>query len=667
MRVVRSLAAISKRSTPEPRSWQPSCSRLGSTRPTPHIYAAAEIEAMIAAARKLVPPPRLVNDTKRGYAAGRDSESRRWHAVGMTKNSERGDGSYVIEQFMWGYQGHFRIGVYSRIKSALELIHAYLEPRVILVGFAVDPAKSPHAVCIEPEEGPLQGNHLSEVTNRAQEIYEQDPENAVWSSNADHDAARRANRLCRARAAALVEAIETSGTMPGQRLVVSTGGRIDGFEVHTCVAVNRERFDALPVLPHSYTYGVVTPSSFALHLIELILVEADISLGLANPSMGAIRRSGEDLIREAAKHFCSGCLYRTKNFDMSDPFSALNAATSQTYERAGAAGRLLLVSPTHERLEIAAKLVVPIDMTSTRAVRKLLETSDGTLALLVHSGGVYGLGRFSGHVETSDAFEIVVTGHATWELRSGGDTYLRAGFGTATLPRPTFSPSWASDIIKRTLNPDPESVERLVRLIDAATRGGHGTTLVISAHATEEAQRLSGQATLVEPAVLSEELLDHFARIDGALLVDPDAVCHAVGVILDGHAEGQGDPARGSRYNSAVRYEASATPSTVVVVVVSEDGNVNLIPPLRRQIQRRQVTDSITHLLRGHEEDNRSEVADALRAIRELSFYLTAEQCEVVNRIGHEDEARSMGSQEITLIYNDLTPSSELTDAYFCE
>jgi hypothetical protein len=102
-------------------------------------------------------------------------------------------------------------------------------------------------------------------------------------------------------------------------------------------------------------------------------------------------------------------------------------------------------------------------------------------------------------------------------------------------------------------------------------------------------------------------------------------------------------------------------------VVVSEDGNVNLIPPLRRQIQRRQVTDSITHLLRGHEEDNRSEVADALRAIRELSFYLTAEQCEVVNRIGHEDEARSMGSQEITLIYNDLTPSSELTDAYFCE
>ena len=67
--------------------------------------------------------------------------------------------------------------------------------------------------------------------------------------------------------------------------------------------------------------------------------------------------------------------------------------------------------------------------------------------------------------------------------------------------------------------------------------------------------------------------------IDGALLVDPDGTCTAIGVILDGRATRGGDPARGARFNSAVRYVEGAD-HPCLAMVVSEEGTVDVI--LRR-------------------------------------------------------------------------------------
>ena len=56
-----------------------------------------------------------------------------------------------------------------------------------------------------------------------------------------------------------------------------------------------------------------------------------------------------------------------------------------------------------------------------------------------------------------------------------------------------------------------------------------------------------------------------------------DGRCYGFGVILDGEAKGCGDPARGSRYNSAVRYQTTMAPRSVIVVI-SDDRTVDLIP-----------------------------------------------------------------------------------------
>ena len=43
-------------------------------------------------------------------------------------------------------------------------------------------------------------------------------------------------------------------------------------------------------------------------------------------------------------------------------------------------------------------------------------------------------------------------------------------------------------------------------------------------------------------------------NIDGAVLIEPSGICHAIGAILDGLATEKGDSSRGSRYNGALRY-----------------------------------------------------------------------------------------------------------------
>ena len=69
--------------------------------------------------------------------------------------------------------------------------------------------------------------------------------------------------------------------------------------------------------------------------------------------------------------------------------------------------------------------------------------------------------------------------------------------------------------------------------------------LVISSNAKGEAERLGKQSFAVKPFMLIAEQLPSVSSIDGAVLLDKTGDCHALGIILDGHASEQGDSARG--------------------------------------------------------------------------------------------------------------------------
>src|SRR5690606_18387049 len=126
-----------------------------------------------------------------------------------------------------------------------------------------------------------------------------------------------------------------------------------------------------------------------------------------------------------------------------------------------------------------------------------------------------------------------------------------------------------------------EKVKNFCSLIEKAMEQKHGTMLIISDHANEEAERLEKQSTRVKSRSIDDELMESITAIDGAVLLDTEGQCHAIGVILDGTMErGKGEPSRGARYNAAVKYLSYARQRghKVVIVVVSEDGMVDIFP-----------------------------------------------------------------------------------------
>lgn len=137
----------------------------------------------------------------------------------------------------------------------------------------------------------------------------------------------------------------------------------------------------------------------------------------------------------------------------------------------------------------------------------------------------------------------------------------------------------------------------------------------------------------MEPKFLHPVDVEHIARIDGAVLVDGRARCHAFGVILDGVATGHGSRARGARFNSAVRYQRSSAPECVSVVI-SDDGSVDLIPLLRPRIDREVIAEVVDRLVNAGGEqarDSTDRFGDALRDVERFSFYFNIEQCIRVN------------------------------------
>lgn len=134
-----------------------------------------------------------------------------------------------------------------------------------------------------------------------------------------------------------------------------------------------------------------------------------------------------------------------------------------------------------------------------------------------------------------------------------------------------------------------ENIDNLNRIVNRARNQKHGTMVVIteSIIAKQELIKLSKQSTLIEPKIIEEKYIDFLTSIDGAVYFDIEGKCHAIGVILDGIAtESIGDSSRGARYNSAQRYLKKLKDDEekkCVIVIISEDGNVNLIPELENE------------------------------------------------------------------------------------
>lgn len=127
---------------------------------------------------------------------------------------------------------------------------------------------------------------------------------------------------------------------------------------------------------------------------------------------------------------------------------------------------------------------------------------------------------------------------------------------------------------------EPEVQHRIFRtaqrIVECAQDRKHGCTLVIDLAPTP--RTLAGQNP-VEPLDLTTEegiaLACSLSRVDGALHIGRTGALHGFACLLDGLSVPGENRARGARFNSAMRFTATA--DDVLVVVVSSDRPVSIL------------------------------------------------------------------------------------------
>lgn len=311
------------------------------------------------------------------------------------------------------------------------------------------------------------------------------------------------------------------------------------------------------------------------------------STPLKNISEGRLSFHGrgheDELLREAGSW-----LMRTTERAIGDHgsislFHACNAISSLRYEGSESVGRMIVSSPDHLNVNISVHLQKSISMDNFRGIRKLLELASGEMHLLCDSRGIYGVGKLTEipyDENAEDLFIVEFTGHHTWILLHAEHQLMVVRYGLPSLPsRPIDDKTFRNQTKAVFPRLTEEDLDGLWSIVNAASRQKHGTMFVISDHAEQEAKRLKNQSTPIKPVQLTPEMILPLSSIDGALLIDPKSVCYSIGIILDGVATEKGDPGRGARDNSAIRYHdlANKQKHKCLIVVISEDGMIDLI------------------------------------------------------------------------------------------
>lgn len=588
--------------------------------------------------------------------------------------------AHTVNYFMWGYQVHFCGSAEceaERLFSRLDSRFRQCKPKVYLVGRQITPQKGFQPICTVPDKCPYQPETFAGLDELAGELEALDPENpntkVFHSHPVAHENAQRALKL-RALRGAVIRKIEAV-TDPEETLIrVSWPTEVDNYLVMLVLQLSRPIYDSHYRLARDYVQERTTvtyhraPSLLSATIDEYMQA---CSTFLHRPNPGASFRiidEDEELLRRAAKQLMYGPAWAGGDVHgLHGLFDACNAISTLKYEGKEGVGRLVLARPEHQALRIDLKLLSPVSLRDYGAVRKLLQLATGNQCLLCDSAAVYGVGTVLDSYNPNDEnlFVIRFTKNFMWDLSHAGNPlmYMRYGEPHARIAGfPSFQ--FRRDLPRVFASITTEQSERLNELAGAVASQPHGAMLVVSSAAADEASRLANQATCLRPFPLTEAVISRTTSIDGAVLVDLDGTCHAIGVILDGQAHRHCTPSRGARYNSAVRYAYGRT--DCMVVVKSEDGMVNLFPSLRPQISRGDLNAALNRLRAqaAAKVTDGAELNQAMHWLSDHRFYLSATQCAEVNRL-NEEGAKRLPSDAWRIVYKAFQAADEMNDSYF--
>lgn len=580
-----------------------------------------------------------------------------------------------IVRFMWGWQPHFRMSLESATESALTRIGAEsLQPMVLLIGFATADGRATFDVCIEPEDGPVPPEALEAVVQTGEDAYLASDDVNIFHTGEGINEIRHREYRDRHRADALCRALEGLPMGSARLFFCGRSQRIGEYEVHPVIGVDKQSFERLPALGTLEHTRMPMTRSLQHGVIASLLETASLCLSLREPPATLLAASEDpatDAVARAARRLVYSVAAMSGNFLAHHLYDTFRTLVATPYEGRAGAGSVLLARIGHPAVSTTIRFSQPTRVDAQRQVRKLLQMTTSDEALLCDGDSLYGLGRLTEAYDESseEVFRLNVLGRGIWELSHGAADLMRIENGRPLLPRPRMSAERFTDTARRLFQDiDDECVARLWSIAVAAGEAAHGTMLVITDEAPEEVARLLPQAIQIEPTFLTASTVALFTDIDGAVMLSPDGTCHAGGVILDGSAAGTGDAGRGARYNSAVRY-LQRTSANCMIVIVSEDGMIDIHPELQRRVSRAEVTDTVEAFLAVAQSDPVSfeQVFKLRNRVASLRFYLSEDQAQAVNEASERVEGVRWEFSQMRIEHRPFEVDPLMNDSYFID
>ncbi len=578
----------------------------------------------------------------------------------------------TVKYFMWSYQPHFQSSAERSARELFNHLLPELDTSLFLVGIKVCENEKRLPLCVEPDHCTVQPSAFETIEREFQKTLENDDRSKMIYSNPT--AEKRVHE--RIRTQSMARAIEKCcAAAPGQQnrtFIASDPTRVEHYVVSCVLSFDRTACESQMVFADDIVDRMPVERSVIQAMAREFLDCCKDGLREEEPgvNLGVVKASSEELLRRGGQRFLNSVGWRAFGVgglgNVDGLYDAMNAISAMHYEGSVATGKFIL-SGRHgtEKLTSGIRFVEPVSLRNSRRIRKLLELTHGESSLLVADDGVVGLVDGLG---TQSGLSIAVRGHRNWCVLIGESAICEFRYGIPSLPKPRLEEHVFQELCCRIL-PKGADTAQLWRAADSCMKQSHGTMMVISSRAAVESQRLARQSTLIEPCNLTDWEVHAVSSIDGAILFNHAGMCCAIGVILDGLATAKGDPARGARYNSAVRY-LSAHGDGCVILVVSEDGDVTLLPQLHPRISRRKVEDAVHSLsLLADETPFRQRVyAEALNALEGLRFYLSASQCEELNGIVQRVENR-LGEEgrTVRVLRCEFVPVEGMNDSYWLE
>lgn len=569
---------------------------------------------------------------------------------------------------MWSYQHTFRKLLRRRAEEVFSELGILLQPDAFLVGALKPNVDNQNPVCIEPEDGqwPLSlfDGLLSTIESKVKNhrlqrmVYGDEPSMREKPENIRRDSVKTA----------VSESLAAYDRENEVQSFCGAARPVGSYYVVPVIQIPKSVLQKFPpiLLPETDDEYLPKGERSLIHsALEVLLEEASKELFSPDPghSFFSDMRSATEIVNAAAQRFMNIPDMLTGDpYERCDLFERLNIISSLFYEGTKGQGSLVLAKPDSSSIEYLLRFSEPVPMRQPRWARKALQMATADIALIASGGKIYGLGRLKDrHPTAVDAFTINFLDHYQWELRCGDRVLLYSRYREPRLPQEPISQArFCSNFRRLFPRASMEDANRCWNLFLIAEELRHGSMIIVAEDAASEAERLSQQGTRIQPVLLSSNLLKRVSGIDGSIILDPQGVCHAVGVILDGEASPECTPSRGSRFNSAIRYVRSPDGHRMAIVF-SDDHSFDIIPLLRLQIDRHEVEKQIVEL----EKATLDNYHMPRLWLDEHRFYVNQEQCERINKALDRIDSLPKEMGGLVIWTARFEPDPEFNDSYF--